>query len=241
MSESFFGPDIELGTPELQLPEELREPVRAHLEKLRDYYAAANWARRSGFGARPAVVVVDLALNWTRQGTQMGSNVEPVVEGTRRVLESARLAGIPIFFSTSEFDPDEFPGMKTRKIESDLKPGDAGLMQIDPRLERRPDEKIFTKRWASCFAGTPLRNMLTALQVDTVIVTGVSTSHCVYATCRDASSSFRVIIPREAVGERCQIMHWTFLLDLDINVGDVMPVDEVLEHLEVSTIADLSG
>ena len=230
MSESLFGPDIDMGTPELQLPDELRAPVRAHLEKLRAYYMAANWARRSGFGVRPAVVVVDLALNWTRPGTQMGSNVEPVVEGTRSILTAARSAAVPILFSTSEFDPDELTGMADRKVQTNHKAEDAGLMEIDPRLERRPDEKIFTKRWASCFAGTALRNMLTALKVDTVIVTGVSTSHCVYATCRDASSSFRVVIPREAVGERCQIMHWTFLLDLDINVGDVMPVDEVLDY-----------
>ncbi len=40
--------------------------------------------------------------------------------------------------------------------------------------------------------------------IDTLIVTGVSTSHCVYATCRDATDSFRVIVPREAVGERCE-------------------------------------
>jgi len=73
--------------------------------------------------------------------------------------------------------------------------------------------------------------MLTSLNVDTLIVTGVSTSHCVYATCRDACDGFRVIIPREAVGERCQIMHWVNLLDLDIDVGDVVPVDEVLAYL----------
>ena len=73
--------------------------------------------------------------------------------------------------------------------------------------------------------------MLTTLNVDTLIVTGVSTSHCVYATCRDACDSFRVIIPREAVGERCQIMHWVNLLDLDIDVGDVVPVEEVLAYL----------
>ena len=65
--------------------------------------------------------------------------------------------------------------------------------------------------------------MLTSLGVDTLIVTGVSTSHCVYATCRDATDSFRVIVPREAVGERCELMHEVNLLDIDIDLGDVMP------------------
>ena len=62
MSESCFGPDRGVGTPELQLPEELREPLRRHLEDLRRRYVEINWARRVGFGRRPAVVVVDLAL-----------------------------------------------------------------------------------------------------------------------------------------------------------------------------------
>ena len=68
--------------------------------------------------------------------------------------------------------------------------------------------------------------------VDTLIVTGVSTSHCVYATCRDACDAFRIIIPREAVGERCEIMHMVNLLDLDIDVGDVLPSTEVRAYLE---------
>ena len=65
-----------------------------------------------------------------------------------------------------------------------------------------------------------------------VCCAGVSTSHCVYATCRDAHESFRVVVPREAVGERCQIMHMVNLLDIDIDLADVMPTEDVVAHLE---------
>ena len=231
MSESFFGPDLGVGTPELQLPENLREPLREHLEHLRKHYVAMKWAQRVGFGARPAVIVVDLALNWTRPNTQMGSNIDPVVEATCSILRAARHAQTPIFFSTCDVDPDELPGLRVKKADYHLTHEDAPLAELDPRLGRLPNEKIFPKRSASCFRGTSLQDMLTTLNVDTLIVTGVSTSHCVYAPCRDACDSFRVIIPREAVGERCQIMHWVNLLDLDIDVGDVVPVDEVLAYL----------
>ena len=67
----------------------------------------------------------------------------------------------------------------------------------------------------------------------TLIVTGISTSHCVYATCRDATDSFRVIVPREAVGERCELMHQVFLLDIDLDLGDVVEVDQVVRYLQV--------
>jgi nicotinamidase-related amidase len=73
--------------------------------------------------------------------------------------------------------------------------------------------------------------MLAAQGVDTLIVTGLSTSHCIYATCRDATDSFRVIVPKEAVGERCELFHEVNLLDIELDLGDVMPVDEVIRHL----------
>jgi nicotinamidase-related amidase len=106
------------------------------------------------------------------------------------------------------------------------------LCELDPRLGRRPSEKLLPKRYASAFKGTHLHEMLTALGVDTLIVTGVSTSHCVYATCRDATDSVRVIVPREAVGERCELMHEVNLLDIELDLGDVVPADEVVAYLK---------
>jgi isochorismate hydrolase len=73
--------------------------------------------------------------------------------------------------------------------------------------------------------------MLTGLGVDTLVVAGVSTSHCVYATCRDATDSFRVIVAREAVGERCELLHEVNLFDIDVDLGDVVPVVEVARYL----------
>jgi len=91
---------------------------------------------------------------------------------------------------------------------------------------------VIRKHYASAFKGTNLHEVLAALGVDTLIVTGVSTSHCVYASCRDATDSFRVIVPREAVGERCELMHQVFLLDIDLDLGDVVEVDQVIRYLE---------
>jgi len=231
MTDSFFGTGHAFGSAELSLPDELREPVRKHLEQLREWYVARAWAGRVGFGHRPALLVIDLALFWTQASTQMGSNVDPVVEATCRVLEAARGADIPIFFSTFDHDPATPPSPHDRKLAMQLGPDDAGLLELDPRVGRRPTEKLFRKRYASCFKGTNLHEMLTGLGIDTLIVTGVSTSHCVYATCRDATDSFRVIVPREAVGERCEIMHLVNLLDIDIDLGDVMPVENVIAWL----------
>lgn len=232
MNDTFFGPTRVLGAADLQLPDELREPLRKHLEDLRARYVERSWAGRVGFGRRPALLVIDLALFWTKPDTQMGSNVDSVVEATCRVLKAAREAAIPIFFTTTDYDPADPPNPHLGKLKLQVKPGEEGVFDLDPRLERQPTEKVVRKKYASSFKATNLHEMLTALGVDTLIVTGVSTSHCVYASCRDATNSFRVIVPREAVGERCEIMHLVNLVDIDIDLGDVMPTDDVIEYLQ---------
>jgi maleamate amidohydrolase len=221
------------GSENLRLPDELRVPVKEHLAYLREQYRDLKWAGRVGFGKRPAVIVIDLALKWTKPAAYpLGSSLDSVVEATCQVVEAARAAGIPIFFTTYDLDPAEPPSPHDNKIENTTRDDpDMSLYDLDPRLQRRPNEKIVKKKYASALRATNLEMNLASLGIDTLIITGVSTSHCVYATCRDAAHTYHVIVPREAVGERCEIMHEVNLLDIDIDLGDVMPVEEVTTHL----------
>ena len=164
-----------------------------------------------------------------------GTNLDSVVEATVDVLTAARTAGAPIYFTTGHVDRSEPPAPVLNKFDY---PEDADfetLFSLDPRLERRPDETIIPKPYDSAFKGTNLAQMLSLQGVDTLIVTGCSTSHCVYATCRDAIESFHLIVPAEAVGERCELMHEVNLLDIDIALGDVLGVDKVVEYLQSLT------
>ena len=219
------------GSSELRLPDAIRAPLRAHLADLRQKYLERGWGGPVGFGSRPALVVIDLAKFWLDGDTQMGSQLDSVVESTCRVLSGARAAGIPIFFTTLAYDPADPPSPQNKKLCWNIPTGRDDWFELDPRLQRRPDEKIMPKRYASSFKGTNFHEMLTSLGVDTLIVTGISTSHCVYATCRDATDSFRVIVPREAVGERCEIMHEVNLLDIEIDLADVLPEKDVLSYI----------
>ena len=227
---------LAFGSDDLRLPDTLRGPLRAHLDALRERYHRRGWGGPVRFGERPALIVIDLALAWTdARRPEMGSVVDSVVEATARVLAAARKAGIFTVFTTWAYDPAAPPSPHDAKNALHLGPGDEKLLELDPRIERRPTELLLRKRYASAFKGTNLHEMLAGQGIDTLIVTGVSTSHCVYATCRDATDSFRVIVPREAVGERCEIFHEVNLLDIELDLGDVLPVDEVIGHL-----ADLS-
>lgn len=223
---------LTFGSEDLRLPDELRGPIRAHLADLKERYLTRGWAGRVGFGERPALIVIDLARFWTDASHGgVGSNVESVVEASCQLLKAARAAGIPIFFTTWDHDLSFPASPHDRKLVFIRKPGDEQMFELDPRLGRRPNERIVAKRYASSFKGTNLHDNLTTLGIDTLIVAGVSTSHCVYATCRDATDTFRVIVPREAVGERCEIMHEVNLLDIDIDLADVMPLSEVVDYL----------
>jgi nicotinamidase-related amidase len=219
------------GSADLRLPDEMREPLHRHLDHLRQQYLLRGWGERVGFGERPALIVIDLAYYWTKPENQIGTHADSIVDNACRVLDAARQARIPVFFTSFAYDPADPPSPQNRKLRMNLQPGDERLFELDERLQRRADEKLIRKRYASAFKGTNLHEMLASLRVDTLIVTGMSTSHCVYATCRDATDSFRVIVPREAVGERCELMHEVNLLDINIDLGDVMPVDEVIQHL----------
>ncbi len=219
------------GSADLRLPSELRGPLFAHLRNLRERYLQRGWGSRVGFGQRPALIVIDMARFWLDSTQQVGSELGPVLSAVCRVLESARAARIPIFFTTFAHDPSVPFSPHDLKLKLSL-PADAEkLFELDPRLQRRPTETLIRKRYASAFKGTPLHEMLTGLSVDTLIVTGISTSHCVYATCRDATDSFRVIVPRQAVGERCELFHEVNLLDIDIDLGDVLELEEVVAYL----------
>jgi nicotinamidase-related amidase len=223
------------GSADLALTPELRAALRDHLALLRVGYEARGWGRRSGPGARPAVVVVDLALGWTDSRHELlGSDLDSVVAASRRVLDAARAAGVPVFFTTMIRGADDPPSPADRKIDptrDTQRPGSLAV-ELDPRLGRLPTEKLIVKKYASCFQGTDFMEMLTALGVDTLIVTGCGTSHCVYATCRDAASAFRVIVPEEAIGERCELLHEVFKFDIDLGLGDVLPLADVLRYLE---------
>ena len=221
-----------VGAEDLRLPDELREPLKAHLAYLRERYFERGWGHPVDFGERPALLVIDLALGWTTQQGVMGTNLDPVVEATCRLLEAARSAEIPIFFTSGYSDPADPSHPGNKKIPTwGHSEERAALMQLDPRLQRRESEKLILKPYSSAFQATNFHHMLTNVGADTLIVTGCSTSHCVYATCRDARNLFNVIVPREAVGERCELMHEVFLLDIAIDLGDVLPTDHVVSYL----------
>lgn len=190
----------------------------------------------SGLGARPAIVVVDFIRAYTTPESPLyAPAVVEAIKHTAKLLESARRKRIPIVFTRVEYHPSGADGgIFVRKVPA-LRMLVAGepMGEIHPDLAVRDDEVVLVKNYASAFFGTTLSSMLTAGSVDTVVVTGCSTSGCVRATAVDAMQhGFRVVVPRECVGDRHPAPHDANLFDINAKYGDVLGVNDVLRYIK---------
>jgi maleamate amidohydrolase len=195
---------------------------------------------RAGFGRRPALIVIDMSLGFTDPASPLACDLEDVVVAIQRLLAAAREAGVPVVYTTVAYGQGD---RRTAAVFIDKVPAlltlEAGsrFVEIDPRLAPAPGDPVLTKLFASAFHGTPLATLLASEGCDSVIVTGASTSGCVRATAVDAlQHGYRTIVPREAVGDRNPAAHEANLYDIDAKYGDVVPVDEVVEHLEAALL-----
>ena len=193
--------------------------------------AATGGQGRVGFGSRPALLVVDLNRGFVGPDSMLAERGEPVVETVTDLIERCRAADVPIFYFTYVYSPEAEVWARKLPANRDFLPG-SKLIELDPRLGRRPDETLIEKAWASPFFDTGLHRQLHELGVDTVIVTGVTTSGCVRASAIDGCShGFRVIVPEEAVGDREDEPHFANLRDIELKYGDVVSIDELHAYL----------
>jgi maleamate amidohydrolase len=191
-------------------------------------------------GARPALVVVDMTYGFvdSRYPTGWSPGGEPAVAANARLLDEARRAGIPVVFTKMFADPAHAPtaGEVGRWKPSQRAPVPEGLPPGDvivPAIQPRPGELVVHKGYKpSGFFGTQLASWLIHEHVDTVIITGMSTSGCVRATALDAfQHNFYVIIPHEACADRSQISHKVSLFDLHMKYADVVSVERAVRYL----------
>ena len=212
-----------------------------------------HFENRMGFGLHPAVLVIDCQVYMT------GDRDEPQEESIRRfpsscghvgwvaceqiarLLQAARQVRIPIFYTVvgraADGRDSGVAGLKKKGggflnhpnwlIENT--PG----TKISPLLTPHPEDIIIPKKKNSAFFGTPLLSYLIDRKIDSLLITGGSTSNCVRATVFDAASyNFRPIIIEDCVFDRIEISHKVNLFDMNRQYGDVVSLQEVLDYLK---------
>ncbi len=202
--------------------------------ELRDNYRGV-FNGKLGFGRRPAIVVVDFVRAYTEPGSPLyAPAVVGAVERTVPLLARARQLGHLIVYTQVLYSPSGADGglfVQKVPVLRSFVPG-ALTATIVPDLEPGPADVVITKQYASGFFGTSLASTLTSAGVDTIVLTGCSTSGCVRATAVDGMQhGFRVIVPRECVADRAPEPHEANLFDIDAKYGDVVSLAEVMEQL----------
>lgn len=186
-----------------------------------------------GLGDRPALILVDMIEGFTNPECPLGCDCPEVVAANATLLEAFREHGLPVFFTTVVYHNENQARVFRQKVPVlNLLTPDSRWVKVDERLKARSDEVLIEKHWASAFRGTDIDEQLRSAGVDSLVVTGLTTSGCVRATAVDGMQyDYRVVVAREAVGDRNAQAHEANLFDLQAKYADVWSVNDVVSKL----------
>jgi maleamate amidohydrolase len=168
-----------------------------------------------------------------RYPTSCGENGWRAVEPIRSLVERCRADGWPIYYTAGVTDSVvEHAGRWRDKHPRTLEAPDDSQTIVE-EIAPTSGDVVIRKAKPSAFFGTPLVSSLVDRGVDTVIVTGGTTSGCVRATVIDAFSlGFRTLVAEEGVFDRGAMSHAVNLFEMDQKYADVMPTSGLLDYLE---------
>lgn len=191
---------------------------------------------RLELGKRPALLIIDFVKAYLIERSPLYAGVEEAWSACRRLLASARRAGIPVLHTTVRYQAGGRDGgiyfRKVPALRIFLDGADAQLTEFAAGLEPLPGEIVIVKQYSSAFFGTSLNATLTAAGIDTLLIAGVSTSGCIRATTVDACQyGFIPVVVREAVGDRPGGTHDANLFDLQVKYAEVRTLRQVQRYL----------
>jgi maleamate amidohydrolase len=198
---------------------------------------AGVWDGRLGFGRKAALIVIDLLQGYTIKGAPLfAPGVVAAVKEMPELLKAARAKKMPVIHTRVLYNPSDFADggvwIKKAPVLKGLVPGNR-YAKFCRGVEPAKGELVITKNYASCFFGTSLASTLTAMGVDTLIITGCTTSGCIRASAVDAvQHGFRPIVVRECVGDRHDGPHEANLFDINAKYGDVITKTEALRYIK---------
>ena len=186
------------------------------------------------FGKRSALILIDLMHAYFEEGSQLCLPSRDCLHSASRVLGAARESGVLVIHTKVVLGPGGVDGgvfvKKIPALQGFI--GENSLNQLMPEVAPLATELVIVKQYASAFSGTSLAATLQASGVDTLIITGVSTSGCVRATGVDAvQHGFIPKVVRDAVGDRDDGPHEANLYDLQAKYADVISEHEAVDYL----------
>jgi maleamate amidohydrolase len=206
-------------------------------ESLDDNYARAGYHSRQEWGNKPALLMVDFAQAYYEPESPLygGQGCQQALDAAQNLLGTARLTGTPVIFTEVRYGKGGCDGGVFYRKTPPLAAFETGnpLGDLVDGLTPQEGEIIITKQYPSAFFGTSLAATLTSMKVDTVLLTGLTTSGCVRASCVDAMShGFITLVVKDAVGDRADGPHEANLFDMSAKYADVIDLNEAKTYIE---------
>ena len=196
-------------------------------------YQRAGFGGRLEFGRRPALLLVDVVMAYLDPASPLFAGAPEAVESALRLADAARVAGATVILTNVVYQAGgKDGGLFYQKVPA-LRCFDAGSpLGAFPEGLLADGDLVVTKQYASAFFGTSVASTLRALDVDTVLIGGFSTSGCVRASALDAlQSGFRPFVVRDACGDRDPRPHEANLFDLQAKYAEVISEAEAFAFL----------
>lgn len=205
------------------------------MEDLDDNYSRANYHSPQTWGRRPALVLIDFAQAYFDEAYPLfgGQGCQSALDNAAILAPAARKAGIPVIFTEVKYQPGGLDGGAFYNKVPALSCFDAGAdsQRLADGLSMEPDDILVSKQYPSAFFGTSLDATLRWLKVDTLLLTGVTTSGCVRATCIDSiSNGFVTLVVSDAVGDRAKEPHDANLYDMSAKYADLLTTEEAIAY-----------
>lgn len=186
-------------------------------------------------GKRPAVIAVDFSQGFTRQDSPLGGDFMPQLQANLALVRGAKVNNVPVFFTTVVYDDDSQASVFRKRLPAlNMLVRDSSWVDIHPIFNAYVHaQNVIEKQHPSAFFDTSLAEKLLALNIDSLIITGLTTSGCVRATCVDGlQHNYLCAVVPEACGDRNQQAHDMSLHDMHAKYAQVMPLAQVLDYLK---------
>ena len=216
-------------------------------ERDRGVLQVLGFGARMGFGARPALLIVDTNYEFCGQRPlpilesikhwrgSCGEEGWAAIAVMKRLIDAAHAKGVPVFYSTNARREDRWDAGSWRwKSAGERAPGarDPRLDDIVAEIAPQAQDVIVRKTKPSVFFGTPFLSLLQLLKVDSLLVCGGTTSGCVRATVLDAfSENLRCAVVADGCFDRVEVSHAMNLVDMQTKYADVIDGDEAVKFI----------
>ncbi|MEP6018875.1 MAG: isochorismatase family protein [Paracoccaceae bacterium] len=206
-------------------------------ENLDQNYEKAGYHARQSWGKCPAVVLVDFAKAYFDPAAPLygGEGCQIALDNSAILADAARAAGVPVIFTEVKYQPGGSDGGAFYAKVPALSCFDAGAetQKLMPPLEIKENDILISKQYPSGFFGTSLASTLHFMNIDTLLLCGVTTSGCVRATCIDSiSHGFVTLVVEDGVGDRADEPHQANLFDMSAKYADLITTKGAIDYFD---------